>query len=200
MTEHIIADAIRAQGAGFVFTARYFSCQADNVSVVTTALSRLVKKGVIRRLAHGLYDYPQVHNHLGYLMPSVARIVEAVQASDAIEVQPTGAYAANLLGISTQVPLRIEFLTNGPKKRIQVGNQEIVFRPTTPKNMVGAGTKAGLILHALRYLGNENVTPAVLVQIKGQLSESDFPDIAKQAQFAPAWITKHMKSLREGTL
>jgi hypothetical protein len=163
--------------------------------VVTSALSRLVQKKVIRRLTHGLYDLPEVHPKLGEIMPTTQKIIEAIKASDAIEVQPTGAYAANLLGLSTQVPMRIELYTNGPKKTISIGKQIIILKPTTPKNMIGAGTIAGLILHALRQIGKDNVTIEMIEQIRSQLEQKDIKHVKKQIMFAPAWIAKIMRSL-----
>lgn len=195
LTESKIQESIKAKGKGFVFTTKYFSSKADEVSVVTSALSRLVQKKVIRRLAHGLYDLPEVHPKLGAIMPSTEKVIEAIKTAEAIEVQPTGAYAANLLGLSTQLPMRIEFYTNGPKKTIRFGKQEILLKPTTPKNMIGAGTKSGLILHALRQIGKDNVSVEMINHIKKQLDEKDLKQIKKQAQYAPAWIAKIMREI-----
>lgn len=195
LTEKQIIARIRAHGRGFVFTTKLFSSLTDDSASVRTALTRLVQKQSIRRLAHGLYDLPDVHPTLGALMPSIEKVIEAVKVSDAIEVQATGAYAANLLGLSTQIPMRIEFYTNGPKRKIQFGKQVILLKPTTPKNMIGAGTKAGLILHALRQIGKENVTDEMIKQIRCKIEEQDNKHIKKQIQFAPAWIAKIMRSL-----
>ncbi len=195
LTESKIQEFIKAKGKGFVFTSKYFSSKADDVSVVTSALSRLVQKKIIRRLTHGLYDLPEIHPKLGEIMPTTQKIIETIKASDAIEVQPTGAYAANLLGLSTQIPMRIEFYTNGSKKTIRIGKQEIILKPTTPKNLIGAGTKAGLILHALRQIGKDNITIEMIEQIKSQIEEKDIKYIKKQIQFAPIWIAKIMRSL-----
>jgi hypothetical protein len=195
LTESKILELIKAKGKGFVFTSKYFSSQADDVSVVTSALSRLVQKKVIRRLTHGLYDLPEVHPKLGEIMPTTQKIIEAIKVSDAIEVQPTGAYAANLLGLSTQIPMRIELYTNGPKKTIRIGKQEIILKPTTPKNMIGAGTKAGLILHALKQIGKDNVTDEMIKQIRSKIEKQDIKHIKKQIQFAPVWIAKIMRTL-----
>lgn len=195
LTESKIQEQILAQGEGFVFTSKYFSSKANDASVVTSALSRLAQKKVIRRLAHGLYDLPVVHPKLGAIMPTVERVVEAIKVSEAIEVQPTGAYAANLLGLSTQIPMKIELYTNGPKKKILFGKQEIFLKPTTPKNMIGAGTKAGLILHALKQIGRKNVTDDMIEHIRKQIEQRDIKSIEKQAQYAPAWIARIMRQL-----
>ena len=195
LTEKQIIARIRAHGRGFVFNTKLFSSLTNNSTNIRTALTRLVQKNSIRRLAHGLYDLPEVHPKLGLMMPSIEKVIEAFKASEAIEVQPTGAYAANLLGLTTQIPMRIELFTNGPKRVITIGEQVIILKPTTPKNMVGAGTKAGLILHALRQIGKENINDEMIDQIKNQIEDKDIKYIKKQIQFAPIWIAKIMRSL-----
>jgi hypothetical protein len=195
LTEKQIIARIRAHGRGFVFTTKLFSALTDDSASVRTALTRLVQKQSIRRLAHGLYDLPNVHPSLGAIMPAMEKVIEAIKKSDAIEVQVTGAYAANLLGLSTQIPMRIELYTNGPKRKIHFGKQEILLKPTIPKNMIGAGTKAGLIFHALRQIGKDNITNEMIEQIKSQIEEKDIKHIKKQIHFAPVWIAKIMRSL-----
>jgi hypothetical protein len=195
LTEKQIIARIRAHGRGFVFTTKLFSALTDDSASVRTALTRLVQKQSIRRLAHGLYDLPNVHPSLGAIMPAMEKVIEAIKKSDAIEVQVTGAYAANLLGLSTQIPMRIELYTSGPKRKIHFGKQEILLKPTIPKNMIGAGTKAGLIFHALRKIGKDNITIEMIEQIKSQVEEKDIKHIKKQIHFAPVWIAKIMRSL-----
>lgn len=195
LTEKQIIARIRAHGRGFVFSTKLFSALTDDSASVRTALSRLVQKQSIRRLAHGLYDLPIVHPSLGTIMPAMENVIEAIKKSDAIEVQVTGAYAANLLGLSTQIPMRIELYTSGPKRKIHFGKQEILLKPTTPRNMIGAGTKAGLIFHALRQIGKDNITIEMIEQIKSQIEEKDIKHIKKQIHFAPVWIAKIMRSL-----
>ena len=195
MTEKQIIARVRARGKGFVFSTKLFSSLTDDSASVRTALSRLVQKKSIRRLSHGLYDFPIVHPQLGALVPSVENVINAIKSADAIEVQATGAYAANLLGLSTQIPMRIELYTNGPRRKVRFGNQEIILKPTTPKNMIGAGTKAGLILHALRQIGQNNVTNEMVDQIKSKIVDADIKHIKKQIPYAPAWIAKIMRTL-----
>ena len=195
LTEKQIIARIRAHGRGFVFSTKLFSALTDDSASVRTSLSRLVQKQSIRRLAHGLYDLPIVHPSLGAIMPAMENVIEAIKKSDAIEVQVTGAYAANLLGLSTQIPMRIELYTSGPKRKIHFGKQEILLKPTTPRNMIGAGTKAGLIFHALRQIGKDNITIEMIEQIKSQIEEKDIKHIKKQIHFAPVWIAKIMRSL-----
>lgn len=195
LTERQIVSRIRARGRGFVFTPKLFASASDDPRAVATALGRLVRKGAIRRLAHGLYDLPVVHPKLGRLMPSVDDVVRAIQGSEAITVQPTGAYAANLLGLSTQIPMRVELLTDGRRKVIRYGRQEILLKPTSPRNMAAAGTKTGLIIQALRYLGQKQVNDAVLRKIAEQLDDRDRKQMMKHRLHAPAWVARHLSTL-----
>jgi hypothetical protein len=198
ITEKQLVARIRAHGKGFVFTSKLFSALTDDSGSVRTALTRLVQKKAIRRLAHGLYDLPEVHPKLGPILPMTEKVIEAIKRAEAIEVQPTGAYAAKLLGLSTQIPMRVELLTTGPRKVIRYGKQEIILKPTTPKNMIGAGTKAGLILHALRYIGKDHVDDELIRHIRNQIEPKDLKQMKKQAHYAPAWIAKIMRELING--
>ena len=95
------------------------------------ALSRLTARGVIRRLARGLYEYPREHPELGTLSPDLEKVAKALAGKHRIRLQPAGAYAANLLGLSEQVPAKIVFLTDGPSRTVKIGRQEIHLRRTT---------------------------------------------------------------------
>ena len=197
LTERQIIARVRARGRGLVFSPKLFASASDDPKAVATALGRLVQKGAIRRLAHGLYDLPRIHPKLGPLMPSVNEVVRAIQESEAITVQPTGAYAANLLGLSTQVPMRVELYSNGPRKVIRYGRQQILLKPTTPRNMAAAGTTAGLVIQALRHLGQRNVDQDTLARIAARLDDRDRKLLLKHRIHAPAWIARILTRLAE---
>jgi hypothetical protein len=139
-----------------VFTPGYL-LDLGSRATVGMALKSTCDRGLIRRLARGLYDYPQQHPKLGLLTPTPEQIALALAGKDNLRIQPSGAYAANLLGLSEQVPAKVVFLTNGPERRRKVGNQEIVLKRTTPKNMPTAGRASGLVIQALRYLGQNHI-------------------------------------------
>jgi hypothetical protein len=200
LTEKQIIARIRARGRGLVFTPKLFAAVSDDPRAVSTALGRLARKGAIRHLGHGLYDLPKRHPKLGLLMPTVDAVVRAIQGSEAITVQPTGAYAANLLGLSTQVPMRVELYTNGPRKVIHYGRQQILLKPTTPRNMAAAGTKAGLIIQALRHLGQRNVNDDIITRIAAGLDDRERKLLLKHRIHAPAWIARILTRLSEKPL
>ena len=153
-----ILTAIRGRGRGSVFVPADFFNFGSREAVDIT-LHRLVRKGTIRRLARGVYDFPKEHPTLGLLSPSAEAVARALAGRDRTRLQPAGAYAANVLGLSEQVPAKAVFLTDGPSRTVKIGRSTIQLRRTTAKNMAAAGRLSGLLIQALRELGEENVTP-----------------------------------------
>ena len=162
---------------------------------VASALKRHKQSGVIRQLARGLYDYPRKDDQLGVLLPSADDIAKALAGRDAIRLQPSGAYAANLLGLSTQVPMKVVYLTDGSSKTVQVGNQQIILKNTTPKNMATAGKISGLVIQALRHLGQNRVDDDVIAQLDRQLDDAARRQLMKDIRYAPAWIAEIFRQL-----
>jgi hypothetical protein len=179
---------------GWVFTPRDLSALGDPRSV-GMALTRLSRKGIIRQLARGLYDYPIDHPSFGRIPPSADAVAKALAKRDASRLQPTGAYAANILGLSEQVPTRIVFLTDGPSRRVKFGQQEIVLKRTTPRNMATAGRKSGTVIQALRHIGQRNVNDKTLAILKRQLTKPDRAQLLKDLRYAPGWIADILRKL-----
>jgi hypothetical protein len=155
------------------------------------------KEGVIRLLARGLYDYPVKHSVLGTVAPSADAVARALVGRDAIRLQPSGAYAANVLGLSEQVPSRIVFLTDGPSRRVKIGKQEIILKQTVPRNLAAAGRKSGTLIQALRYLGQNQVDETVRTILRRQIADEEQPAIRKDLVHAPAWIADFLRPLTE---
>ena len=155
------------------------------------------KEGAIRLLARGLYDYPVKHSVLGTVAPSADAVARALVGRDAIPLQPSGAYAANVLGLSEQVPSRIVFLTDGPSRRVKLGKQEIILKQTVPRNLAAAGRKSGTLIQALRYLGQNQVDETVRTILRRQISDEERPAIRKDLVHAPAWIADFLRPLTE---
>ena len=132
-----IKKKIYSKSSGFVFTKSHF-LDLGNRTAVAKALERLADSGTIRRLARGLYDYPEKHPVLGELPANYERIAQALAGRDNLKIQSSGAYAANLLGLTEQVPAKIVFLTDGANRTVQINKQQIVLKRTTPKNMATA--------------------------------------------------------------
>lgn len=172
---------------GWVFTPSSFYDIGSQFAVRKT-LERLAKSGVIRRLAPGLYDYPKRHLVLGDLSPNYQQIGIAIARQSKSRLQPSGAYAANLLGLSEQVPAKIIFLTDGSARKVVYGKQEIILKKTTPKNMAASGRISGLVIQALRYLGKTHVDSQVINQLKRRLNKKDKDQLMRDISCAPVWI------------
>src|SRR3989339_1758845 len=157
---------------GWVFAPSHF-LDLCNRAAVDQALSRLVRSGDIRRLARGLYYYPRKHPDFEEMPPSVERVTAALAEKDNLKIQPSGAYAANLLGLSDQVPAKIVLLTDGSTRAVQVGNWQIKFKKTSPKNMATAGRVSGLAIQALRYMKQRNINDKIMNRLKRKLSVED---------------------------
>lgn len=163
-----------------------------NELAILQALLRLQKQGTIRRLSWGLYEYPREHKKLGLLPPDTEQVVKAVARKDQTRMLPSGALAANLLGLSNQVPAKAVYLTEGLSKRIRIGNREIIFKKTTPKNMATADTPAGLVIQALKHIGKNQVDDTMISILKKRLTKEDRESLRRQVKYAPAWIKKIM--------
>lgn len=187
-----ILDHLLAQGHGWVFTPRHFASMGSR-DAVASALKRYKAQGIVRQIARGLYDFPVVDPVLGIVPPSVDAIAEAISFRDAISIQPAGAHAANLLGLSSQVPARVVYLTDGRTQKVVIGKREIIFKHTTPKNMAVAGTISGIVFQALRYYGQDGVDEQTLTTIRRQLSTEDLARLETDIIYAPAWVAQILR-------
>lgn len=189
-----IKKKIYRKDRGFVFTKSHFF-DLGSRTAIAKALERLADAGVIRRLSRGLYEYPKQHPEFGVLPVNYEQVAQALAGRDNLKIQPSGAYAANLLGLSDQVPAKVVFLTDGSHRKIQIGNRSIVLKRTTPKNMATAGKISGLVIQALRFIGQENIDDKVIGILKRKLAEKDKQILMADLRFAPAWIEKVVRRI-----
>ncbi len=165
-----------------------------NVEVVKKSLLRLEKKRFLIRLAHGIYLYPKQDKLLGILHPTIEEIAVAIAERDKARIIPTGTTALNKLGLSTQIPMNVVFLTDGAPRSIVVGKRTIKFKRTSPKNLAVKGEITSLIIQALKEIGKDNVTAEQLEKIKIHLEKEKQEIIEHDAKLAPVWISKIMKN------
>ena len=185
---------VRDRGPGWVFTPSDFA-DLGTSQAIRLALMNAEREGLIRRLARGLYDVPREHPELGTLSPSPDAIAKALQSRDGFRLQPTGAYAANLLGLSDQVPAKIVFFTDGRSRTVQVGKQQIVLKRRSARAMATAGKLSGLIIHALDHLGKNQVDEALINRLRAKLTQEDRAELLEDVRYAPAWIGDTMRAL-----
>jgi len=189
-----IARRVRGAKPGTVFTPALFAGIGSRAAI-DKALQRLAARGDLRRLSRGLYDKPRHDPLLGTLWPSVDAVVAALMGKDKLRLQPTGAYAANLLGLSDQVPARVEFLTDGTSRTVKAGPMQIVLKRTTPRQMAAAGRTSGLVIQALRSLGADHLTPERLSRLRRTLPVEQRRALLDDLTLAPGWLQPALRAL-----
>lgn len=186
-TDHAILAAVKADRAGSIFSARDFLNLGSHVAV-RKALERLTKNGELRRISRGFYDRPRPHPILGQTAADPMEFVRSIMKNTGAEWQVSGAYAANQLHLTEQVPAKIVVLTNGVPRKIPLGKLTVEFRRAAPRNLLGAGRTSGRVFQALRYLGKEHVTPKIVTQLRRDLDHATKRDLVKLAVQMPAWL------------
>lgn len=190
--ENQIVERIESLPKGELLLPTDFS-DLGSSEAVRIALFRLEKEGVINRVAQGIYVRPKISKLIGVLVPSAEEVAEAIAKRDRIRTLPTGSYALNALGLSTQVPMNIVLLTDGSPREIKVGKRKIKFKKTTPKNLLAKGKISRLVIQALKEIGNGKVTAEEENKIINLLKKEDIKDLKHDIELAPVWVQKIMK-------
>lgn len=185
--EKQILRSIRAMGQARVVTPKHFQ-DIGSPAAVRKGLNRLAKEKKILRLKHGLYYLPKIHPVLGALSPDPYAIIEALVYGTGAKWQVSGAYAANQLGISEQVPAKIEVLTDSTQRRVSIGKLVLTFRRAAPRNLLGVGTKLGLVFQSLRWFGQGKVTERETAILRKQLSNSERKKLFGLKRQTPVWM------------
>lgn len=156
---------------------------------VDMALGSLAREGAIRRIRRGLYDIPKISPALGgKLSPDIDETARALARRYRWKIVPDGAWAANLLGLSTQVPARIVYLSDGPSRSVPVGRRTIRFKHARPQALAGAAGKPALVIQALRHLGKDAVDDKILSTLRNVLSEAERRRLVRATHLGIDWI------------
>jgi hypothetical protein len=195
---HIVAR-IEQLGPGKVFSAKDFLDIASRTMIDVT-LASLAQSGKIRRVRRGLYDMPKINPTLGgKLSPDIDEAAQAIARRQRWKIVPEGAWAANLLGLSTQVPAKIIYLTDGPNNEVLIGRRSIHFKHARPKAMAGLEGKFALVVQALRHLGKERIGPHEIEKLRSALSPVEKRRLVRDTRFGVDWIYAVAKRIAEKT-
>src|SRR5271157_1630570 len=190
-----ILARIERLGPGKAFSAKDFLDIASRTMIDVT-LASLAQSGKIRRVRRGLYDMPKINPALGgELSPDIDEAARAIARRQRWKIVPEGAWAANLLRLSTQVPAKIIYLTDGPNHEVLIGRRTIHFKHARPKAMAGLGGKFALVVQALRHLGKEGVEPSEIATLRAALSPSEKRRLVKDTRFGVDWIYEAAKRI-----
>jgi predicted transcriptional regulator of viral defense system len=160
-----------------------------SAEVVRITLFRLCNKGLIVRLSPGIYLYPKRDKKGNIFYPLINDIIRQIAKRDKAKIIPTGLYALNTLGLSTQVPMRFVFLSSGTARTVKIGKVRVTFKKTAPKNMSYKSKVCTLVIFALKEIGKGNVQQEELRKIYEALSHENNEIIMHDALLAPRWIS-----------
>jgi len=186
--ENKILSRIYGNGRGWAFSQADFA-DLGSRSAVDLALHRREKEGLIRRVIRGVYDHPR-HSDLlqKTVSPDLDQVAHALARKFAWRIQPDGATAQNLLGLSTQVPARVLYLSDGPDRSYKVENTALIFEHTALKEAGFKLRESQLIVQALKTLGEERITPKIISAIRRKFDPAMRRRILLDTKTATGWV------------
>ncbi len=197
--ENTILNSIKKRGRGTVFFSSDYS-KVGEKSAVLKALERMAAGGTIVRVARGIYCYPKIDKELGFgtLYPTYEEIAQAIAKRDKARIVPAGIYAMNRLGLSTQVPMNVVYLTDGSSRKVAInGNRGIQFKHVAPKNLAFQNQLALLINSALKEIGQDNITEKDKTRITSLLSNESKDSVMQDVKLMPDWIASIIREAYE---
>ena len=164
-------------------------------TAIKKSLSRLAQKGTIKRIAHGIYYVPKIDRVLGELHPGAEEVADMLAKKERVRIRPAGAYALNKLGLSTQVPTRLVYITDGPPRRLKMGKLEIRFKPTSHKKLARIGDISALVIQALEELDVEHIDELTTEKIRKLLLKEDPKSLKHDLALAPVRVHDYIVKL-----
>lgn len=162
---------------------------------IKQALSRLTKQGTIKRLAHGIYYKPKIDPILGEIRPSADDVVKMLAQKEKIRVKPAGTYALHELGLTTQVPTRRVYITDGHPREFALGKLKIKFKGTTPKRLMRQGKISSLVIQALEELGTQNIDNVTKQKVHDLLLKENPNKLKHDLSLAPVKVNNYIIQL-----
>lgn len=183
-----VLKRIRGKRRGWVFTPKDLIDIAPR-NAIDQILFRLVQQEIIRKLSRGIYDFPIIHSKLGALTPNPDKLAQVVATQTNDIIRPSGAAAANQLGLDTQVPAKAIYFTSGQSKKKHVGNYTIQLKHSKIVRQFGANPTLCKLILALQHLGKNNIDIKITNKCSQLLSKKDKEDLAKALTKIPQWMT-----------
>jgi Family of unknown function (DUF6088) len=192
-----VLSRIYGHGRGWAFSQKDFAVLGSPGSI-HTSLHRLCGKGTIRKVVQGIYDYSKYSSLLKQdLSPSISEVAQALARKFGWRIFPSGSSALNLMGLSTQVPARIVYLSSGPDRAYEIGNTKLRFRKTALKEATFDLPESGLIVQGLKSCGPDGITQEVVAKIRKWLPAKLRHKVLKDTQTATAWVYAAIREICE---
>ena len=195
--EDKIFNKMRQNRRGKIFFAKDFAA-LGNYKACGKALERLANDEKIMRVSRGIYAIPKKSTLFGTLIPSVEDVLQAIIKRDNAKIIPTGLFAENLLGLSTQVPMKIVYLTDGSPRKLMIDKVPVIFKKTAPKNLASKGKISTLAIQALKSIRKERVTDYEIEKVVAHLKRENPKYLAHDIKYAPQWIQEIMRKAQTG--
>lgn len=185
---------------GWAFSKNDFLDLGSDVAI-RQILNRLEKKGVIRRVLRGIYDYPRISKLLNTEMgPDLDQLARALARRSGWRIQPSENTALNLLGLSTQVPAQSVYLSDGPSKTYEIGKQQLTFKKRTLKESVFKHKESELVVQALKKLGHERIDDETQQKLADKWTPTMWKKILRDTKTAPAWVSDIILNISKLTI
>ena len=164
---------VRRSKPGQIFMPADFK-DLGTSAAIRKALSRLVEQNQLVRMGQGIYTTPINDDVFGPVMPTVEEMASIIAKKERVKIMPSGQYALNKIGLSTQVPMRLVYLTSGNKKSIAIGKSSLVFKPASAKKLAMIGHISSLLFLGLEELDLDRLSDTEREKI-GTLLEREDP-------------------------
>lgn len=182
-----------------IFPGEFRGMASDDA--IRQAMSRLTKKGILKRLASGIYYLPETDPILGEIRPSVDDVVSCIAKKERIRIKPAGAFALNQLGLTTQVPMRRVYITDGHPRQFKIGKLQIKFKPTTPKRLSRTGKISSLVIQALEELGTTHIDTETSAKLRELLLKEDPKILMQDLKLSTGKVSSYiLKLLKENEI
>ena len=192
--ENKISSRVYGNGRGWTFSQKDF-IDLGGTSTIHWALSELEKAGTIRRVLRGIYDYPRLGKLLdAALPPDIHQVAKALARKFGWRIQPGGAAALNLLDLSSQVPSRFQYFSDGPSREYLVDKTALEFRHQALKDAV-RHEETAVLLQALKGLGAEQIDTGIVQQMRDWLPGAKRQKVLRDARGTSAWIYEAMTQI-----
>ena len=186
--EKKILSRIQGRGRGWAFTKTDFVAEFGAANILQ-ALSSLARADKIRRVFRGVYDYPRASALLGQcLAPDIDQVAQALARKFNWRILPSGDAALNLLGLSTQVPARWVYLSDGPGREYAIGSQTLEFRHAPLKDAGFQHRESGLVVQALKALGKARVGATEIASLRERFDPRQRARLLKDTRATTGWI------------
>jgi len=189
--EYKIFNKMKQNRRGKIYFTNDFA-SLGNYRACSKALERLTNQGEIVRISRGIYTIPKTSEFFGKTTPAVDDVIRAIVKRDKAKIIPTGLCAENLLGLSTQVPMTIVYLTDGSPRKLMIGKVPVIFRKTSPKNLAAKGKLSILAIQALKSIRKDRVTDYEIEKVINLLKKENPNNLEYDIKFAPQWIREIM--------